>query len=78
MMSDEEFKALVQDIGEDAYALKTGVSAYHLRQQGMTFQSIAEIYQAQGHKTSRGKNTWNTTQVRQLILRYTRLTQEAK
>tara|TARA_R110001599_G_scaffold148284_1_gene331913 strand:+ start:287 stop:979 length:693 start_codon:yes stop_codon:yes gene_type:complete len=61
----------------DAYALKTGVSAYHLREQGMTFQSIAEIYQAQGHKTSRGKNTWNTTQVRQLILRYTRLIQEA-
>ena len=67
----------------DNFALKYGVSAYHLRKQigddgkpQLTFQDIADIYEAQGILTARGKHTWNAQQMRKLIIRYTRLIEQ--
>ena len=62
----------------DEFALENGALVYQLREQGLTYQKCADTYVRRGFKTSRGKNTWNNSQVRKLFLRYKKLTQEDK
>ena len=62
----------------DKFALENGALVYQLREQGLTYQKCADTYVRRGFKTSRGKNTWNTSQVRKLFLRYKKLTLEDK
>ena len=63
----------------DEFALENGEFAYLMRANGMSFEDIATTYTAQAkYKTQRGKKTWTKSGIRKVILRYTRLIQEAK
>jgi DNA invertase Pin-like site-specific DNA recombinase len=58
----------------DKFALENGDFAFLLRREGMSYHAIAEIYTAKpNYTTSRGNQTWNGTQIRQMVLRYERL-----
>ena len=55
----------------DTFAVKTGKYAEMLREKGETYQTIANIYNSTGIKTSRGgKSLWSATTIRTLINRY--------
>ena len=62
----------------DKFALENGALVYQLREQGLTYQKCADAYMRRDLKTSRGKNTWNNSQMRTLFLRYKKLTLEDK
>ena len=63
----------------DRFALENGDFAFLMRKEGLSFHQIAEIYTAKpNYITARGKQNWNGTQIRQLVLRYERLINETK
>ena len=61
----------------DSFALKRGKLAVELRTAGKSYGRIAKEYERRGIKTSLGKNTWNAGQIRSLIIRYKRLTNQS-
>jgi len=54
----------------DLFAMQYGGMIAPLRDRGMTLKSIAEVLMTAEIKTASGKDKWNATQVRNVLLRY--------